>query len=94
MRGCSVHSRASGSASLLEGGIGRHGQRIKSKLLLTFGGLAVGPSARMIIELNIKHYGRLLKVEADPARRQTITKLFAEEREKPATLLKQEEKGR
>ena len=87
MRGCSVHSRASGSASLLEGGIGRHGQRIKSKL-------AVGPSARMIIELNIKHYGRLLKVEADPARRQTIAKLLAEEREKLATLLKQEEKGR
>ena len=67
---------------------------LKASLFRRLGVLTVGPSARMIIELNIKHYERLLKVEADPARRQTIAKLLAEEREKMATLLKQEEKDR
>jgi hypothetical protein len=38
----------------------------------------VGPSARTIIELNIKHFRDLLKTETDPARRETLAKLLAE----------------
>jgi hypothetical protein len=52
----------------------------------------VSPSARMIIELNIKHYRQLLQTEANPSKRQTIAKLLAEEEAKLATLLKQEDK--
>ena len=43
--------------------------------------------ARTIIELNIKHYRELLKSETDVAKRQTITKLLAEEETKLARLL-------
>ena len=43
--------------------------------------------ARTIFELNIKHYRELLKSETDAAKRQTITKLLAEEEAKLARLL-------
>jgi hypothetical protein len=44
----------------------------------------VGPSARMIVELNIRHYEQLLTRETDPSKRETIGTLLAEEK---ATLL-------
>ena len=43
-----------------------------------------GPSARTIVELNIAHYRNLLKNETDASKRQTITKLLAEEAAKLA----------
>jgi hypothetical protein len=52
----------------------------------------LGPSARTIIELNIKHYRDLLKLETNPARRQTIGKLLAEEEAKLAALQSQDSK--
>jgi hypothetical protein len=44
-------------------------------------------AARTIMELNIKHYRGLLGSETDPARRETITKLLAEEKAKLTKLL-------
>jgi hypothetical protein len=55
---------------------------------------AVNPSARMIVELNIKHYRDLLKTETDTSKRQTISKLLSEEEAKLAELLTQEGKGK
>ena len=52
----------------------------------------MGPSPRTIIELNIRHYRDLLKVETDPAKRQTIGKLLAEEEARLAALQKQDNK--
>ena len=46
----------------------------------------MGPSARTIIELNIRHYRALLTSEADPAKRRTIAALLAEEEAKLARL--------
>lgn len=43
---------------------------------------------RMIIELNLRHFRNLLKTETDAAKRETITKLLAEEEEKLASLLR------
>jgi len=54
--------------------------------------LAVGPSARIIIELNIKHYLKLLKTETDGTKRATIAKLLAEEEAKLASLSGQDKK--
>jgi hypothetical protein len=45
-----------------------------------------GPSARMIVELNIKYYRNLLKDETNPSKRQTIAKLLAEEEMKLVKL--------
>jgi hypothetical protein len=42
------------------------------------------PNIRMIIELNIRHYLDLLKSEADPAKRRSITNLLVEEEVKLA----------
>ena len=42
------------------------------------------PNIRMIIDLNIRHYRDLLKSEADPAKRRTITNRLAEEKIKLA----------
>ncbi len=42
----------------------------------------MSPSARMIFELNIKHYRALLETEKDAAKRETIAKLLAEEEQK------------
>ena len=52
----------------------------------------MSPSARTVIELNIKHYRRLLKTETDPEKRQTIAKLLAEEEAKLTALAQHEEK--
>ena len=52
----------------------------------------MGPSARTIIELNIRHYRELLKVETDSAKRQMIGKLLAEEEAKLLALDRQEKK--
>jgi hypothetical protein len=43
-------------------------------------------AARIIIELNIKHYRNLLRVETDVSKRQTIARLLAEEEAKLARL--------
>jgi DNA-binding MarR family transcriptional regulator len=53
----------------------------------------VGPAARTIIELNIRHYRGLLKTEKDPSTRQTIVKLLAEEEAKLAQLSERERKA-
>lgn len=37
---------------------------------------------RTVAELNIEHFKRLLAVETDPAKRQTIERLMAEEKAK------------
>ena len=37
---------------------------------------------RTVAELNIEHFKRLLAVETDPAKRQTIERLLAEEQAK------------
>jgi hypothetical protein len=55
-------------------------------------GGCVGPSARTIIELNIRHYRAVLKTETDVSKRQTIAKLLAEEEAKLAKLSEQERK--
>jgi len=44
-------------------------------------------SARMIMELNIKHYQELLKTETDASKRQVISKLLSEEKDQLAKLL-------
>ena len=54
----------------------------------------MGPSARMIIELNIRHYRKLLNTETDAAKRATIAKLLAEEEAKLASLSGQENKDK
>jgi len=41
----------------------------------------------MIIELNIKHYRKLLETETDTAKRGTIAQLLAEEEAKLAELI-------
>lgn len=50
----------------------------------------MNPSARVIIELNIKHYRELLKTECDARKRATILKLLAEEEQKLAEYNKKE----
>lgn len=40
---------------------------------------SMNASARMIMELNIKHYRELLKTETDASKRQVISKLLSEE---------------
>ncbi len=50
----------------------------------------MGPSARTIINLNIKHYRELLKDEKDTSRRRIIMELLAEEEAKLAKLLADE----
>ena len=53
----------------------------------------MGPSARTIVELNIKHYRELLKTETDASKRRTIAMLLAEEEATLAKLSKEEGKG-
>jgi hypothetical protein len=48
----------------------------------------------MIIEINIKHYGNLLKTETDASKRQTISQLLSQEDAKLAKLLTQEHKDK
>jgi hypothetical protein len=49
--------------------------------------VCMSPSARSIIELNIKHYRELLKSETDAVKRRTVTQLLAEEEAKLAKLI-------
>lgn len=53
----------------------------------------VSSTARMIVELNIKHYRDLLKTETDPAKRRTIADLLAEEETKLAKFLHRPQKS-
>ncbi len=53
----------------------------------------MGPAARTIIELNIKHYRELLKTEKDASTRQTIVMLLAEEEAKLAKLSERDSKN-
>jgi hypothetical protein len=48
------------------------------------------PSARTIIELNIKHYRDLLTTEKDAAKRKTIARLLAEEEQKLIEIAKKD----
>ena len=47
---------------------------------------SMNTSARAILELNIRHYGELLKITTDRTRRAVIAKLRAEEAERLAAL--------
>lgn len=49
------------------------------------------PSARKIIELNIRHFHNLLRTEMDLAKRETVKKLLAEQEQMLAELIKNEE---
>jgi rubrerythrin len=53
---------------------------------------SMNASARMIMELNIKHYRGLLKTETDASKRQIISKLLAEEEAHLAELLARKDK--
>lgn len=46
----------------------------------------MNPSARMIIELNLRHYRELLATETDANKRKTVAGLLAEEEAKLAKL--------
>jgi hypothetical protein len=48
-----------------------------------------GPSARMIMELNIARYRNLLKEETNASKRKIIVELLAEEEARLAKLLAQ-----
>jgi hypothetical protein len=54
-------------------------------------GAIMSPSARKIIELNIRHFHNLLQMEKDPAKRETIKQLLAEQEQMLAALLKNED---
>jgi hypothetical protein len=45
-------------------------------------------SPRTIIELNIRHFRELLETEQDPAKRDMIERLLAEQEQKLAVLIK------
>lgn len=47
----------------------------------------MNPTARMVIELNISHFRRLLQTEEDPSKRRTIVGLLAEEEARLASLI-------
>jgi hypothetical protein len=47
-------------------------------------------SPRTIIELNIRHFRELLKTEQDPAKRDMIERLLAEQEQKLAVLIKKQ----
>ena len=48
---------------------------------------SMNASARMIMELNIRHYRELLKTEIDASKRRIISKLLSEEQAKLAKVL-------
>jgi hypothetical protein len=54
----------------------------------------VSVSARTIVELNINYYNNLLKTETNALKRQTISKLLAEEEAKLGELLKRGDKDK
>ena len=47
-------------------------------------------SPRTIIELNIRHFRELLETEQDPAKRDMIERLLAEQEQMLAALIKKE----
>jgi len=49
---------------------------------------------KTVADLNIEHYRRLLAVETDPVKRQTIERLLAEEETKLALALAKKTKRR
>jgi hypothetical protein len=51
---------------------------------------SMNASARMIMELNIKHYRELLKNETDASKRQVISKLLSEEQAQLKLLTRKE----
>ena len=51
---------------------------------------SMNASARMIMELNIKHYQELLKTETDASKRQVISKLLSEEQAQLKLLTRKE----
>jgi hypothetical protein len=57
-------------------------------------GSRVKTTATMIVENNIKHYRNLLKVSTDPAMRDHLAKVIADEEAKLASLLEQERKDK
>jgi hypothetical protein len=48
---------------------------------------SLSPPARMIVELNLRHYRDLLKTEREPSKRRTIASLLAEEETKLVKLM-------
>lgn len=50
----------------------------------------MSPSARTIVELNIRHFRDLLETEKDSAKRETIERLLAEQERMLVTLAKKE----
>lgn len=50
----------------------------------------MNPSARTIVELNIRHFRGLLETEKDPATRETIQRLLAEQERMLVELAKKE----
>lgn len=50
----------------------------------------MSPSARAIVELNIRHFRGLLEIEKDAAKRETILRLLAEQERLLITLAKKE----
>jgi hypothetical protein len=60
---------------------------LKSAVVVLVLEVVMEPCAREIIDLNIKHYRKLLKTETDPSKRETIAKLLAEEEAKLTNLL-------
>jgi hypothetical protein len=56
-------------------------------------GARMEPSERTIVELNIRHYQRLLGTETDPVKRQTIVSLLLEAETQLASLGKNETSG-
>jgi hypothetical protein len=49
-------------------------------------------TARMIIENNIRHYRNLLRLGTDPAMRENLARVIADEEAKLASLLEEERK--
>ncbi|HVX75584.1 MAG TPA: hypothetical protein VHB49_05620 [Bradyrhizobium sp.] len=49
---------------------------------------------KTVADLNIEHFKKLLAVETDPVKRQTIERLLAEEEARLATLLAQDTQAR
>lgn len=50
----------------------------------------MSPSARTIVEFNIRHFRGLLETEKNPAKRETILSLLREQEAKLAALAKNE----
>lgn len=50
----------------------------------------MSPSARSIVELNIRHFRGLLETEKDPAKRETIQRLLTEQERVLVELAKKE----